>query len=86
MTNENAPTAFDTLLTTLKFSNADLVKASTEQLTFKMVQKARKGAPLSAKAQQKIINVLIKLKPGMNFKHRVLFTLKKDEALDVDGE
>ena len=33
----------DELMTELGLSNADLVKASTEQLTFKMVQKARGG-------------------------------------------
>ena len=46
------------LMTERGFSNADLVKASTEQLTFKMVQKARKGKPLTPNMQKKILVAL----------------------------
>jgi len=45
-------------MTELGLSNADLVKASTEQLTFKMVQKARKGKPLTPNVRNKIIAAL----------------------------
>ncbi len=48
----------DELMTELGLSNADLVKASTEQLTFKMVQKARKGKPLTPNVQNKILAAL----------------------------
>ncbi len=51
-------------MTKLGLSNADLVKASTEQLTFKMVQKARKGKPLTPNVQNKIIAALKALVPG----------------------
>ena len=46
------------LMTERGLSNADLVKASTEQLTFKMVQKARKGKPLTPNVQKKILAAL----------------------------
>jgi len=54
----------DELMTELGLSNADLVKASTEQLTFKMVQKARKGKPLTPNVQNKILAALKVLLPG----------------------
>ena len=44
-------------------SNADLVKASTEQLTFKMVQKGRKGKPLTPNVQGKILRALAAVRP-----------------------
>ena len=50
-------------MTELGLSNADLVKASTEQLTFKMVQKARKGKPLTPNVQNKIVAALKVLLP-----------------------
>ncbi len=51
-------------MTELGLSNADLVKASTEQLTFKMVQKARKGKLLTPNVQNKILAALKTLVPG----------------------
>jgi hypothetical protein len=51
----------DEVMTRLGLSNADLVKASTEQLSFKMMQKARKGRRLTPNIQRKIINALQKL-------------------------
>lgn len=54
----------DELMTERGLSNADLVKASTEQLTFKMVQKARKGKPLTPNVQNKILAALKVLVPG----------------------
>lgn len=53
----------DELITELGLANADLVNASTEQLTFKMVQKARKGKPLTPNVKNKIINALQTLVP-----------------------
>lgn len=50
----------------LGLANADLVKASTEQLTFKMVQKARKGKPLTPNVQYKILAALQTLRPEDN--------------------
>ncbi len=54
----NSPPPLDTLLTTLNISNADLVKASTEQLSFKQVQKARRGKPVTPNIQGKILRAL----------------------------
>ncbi len=48
----------DGLLTGLGLTNHDLVAASTEQLTHKMVQKGRKGRRLTFNARQKILNAL----------------------------
>jgi len=58
------PSPLDELMTGLGLSNADLVKASTEQLTFKMVQKARKGKTLTPNVQNKILAALKVLIPG----------------------
>jgi hypothetical protein len=42
------------------FENRDLVETSTEQLTYKQVQKARRGRRLSANLQAKVKNALEK--------------------------
>ncbi len=52
------PQALDSILKARGLSNADLVKASTEQLTFKQVQKARTGRPVTANIQGKITRAL----------------------------
>jgi hypothetical protein len=46
------------VLTARGLANGDLVKASTEQLTFKQVQKARMGRPVTANIQGKIMRAL----------------------------
>lgn len=51
------------IMTDLKLTNHDLVAASTEQLSHKVVQKARKGRRLTPNLKHKILNALIKLKP-----------------------
>lgn len=48
----------DSLLDSLGLHNRDLVEASTEQLTHKQVQKARKGRKVTANIQHKILNAL----------------------------
>jgi len=52
------PQPLDTLLDTLGIDNHRLVAASTEQLTHKQVQKARKGRRISRNSQQKILKAL----------------------------
>jgi len=52
------PQPLDNILKTRGLDNADLVKASTEQLTFKQVQKARSGQPVSVNIQNKILRAL----------------------------
>ena len=54
----------DALMIRLGLSNADLVNASTEQLTFKMVQKGRRGRNLTGNVQHKILSALHKLRPN----------------------
>lgn len=53
----------DALLTGWDVSNAQVVSASTKQLSHKMVQKARKGRRLTPHAQYKILAALNTLKP-----------------------
>ncbi len=51
----------DTVMTKLGISNADLVNVSTEQLSFKMVNKARKGRRVTLNIQQKILRAMLQL-------------------------
>ena len=55
------PQPLDGVMRELGLSNHDLVAASTEQLTHKMVQKGRKGRRLTANARNKILNALSRL-------------------------
>jgi hypothetical protein len=48
----------DTLMIGLKLKGEDLVKRSSEQLTFKQVRKARMGQRVTPNIQQKILNAL----------------------------
>lgn len=61
--HEQGAGPLNSLMTRLELTNADLVKASTEQLTFKMVQKARKGKPLTLNVQKKILDALRTVRP-----------------------
>lgn len=54
-------------------TNADLVEASTAQLTFKMVQKARKGKPISLAIQKKILAAFQTLSPDEKYTLEMLF-------------
>lgn len=54
----DAPSNLDRIMTERNISNADLVKASTEQLTFKQVHKARLGKSITPNIQYKVINAL----------------------------
>ena len=57
----------------LELSNNDLVSASEEQLTHKMVQKGRKGRRLTPNIKVKILKALEKVAPARNFSHKDLF-------------
>lgn len=48
------------LMIRLNLKNSDLVERSTDQLTYKMVAKGRKGRQLTLNAQQKILKALNK--------------------------
>lgn len=63
----------DKIMTDLKLSNHDLVAASTEQLSHKVVQKGRKGRRLTLNAQHKILNAIVKLKPEAKLTLQKLF-------------
>jgi len=54
----SGPQPLDLILTTLGVKNSDLVRASTEQLTHKMVAKGRKGRRLTRNVQEKIRRAL----------------------------
>lgn len=81
MENENIPQPLDTLMTKLGLTNADLVRASTEQLSFKVVQKGRKGRRLTSNMQEKILNAFLALKPGLRLKRRDLFRYELNESV-----
>ena len=48
----------DGILKARGLDNKDLVNASTQQLTFKQIQKARKGQPVTVNIQGKITDAL----------------------------
>ena len=63
----------DAVLNGLGLKNADLVAASTEFLTHKQVNKARKGRRLTTNVQLKILNALNKLGGERKFRREDLF-------------
>ena len=71
--NNLGPQPLDNLMTSLALSNHDLVGASTEQLTHKMVSKGRKGRRLTLNARHKILAALKTLKPDQAFTLKDLF-------------
>lgn len=54
-------------------SNADLVGASPDQLSFKMVQKGRRGKAISRNVQNKILRALQILRPDEPLAWKDLF-------------
>lgn len=67
------PQPIDGILKARGLDNADLVKASTEQLTFKQVQKARSGRPVTANIQGKIVRALNACGGDVQYQARDLF-------------
>jgi hypothetical protein len=59
------------ILIKLNLTNDDLVRASTEQLTFKQVQKARAGKHVTANIEGKIVRALALC--GHTYRQRELF-------------
>ena len=57
-TREHGPQPLDGLMERWHLSNHDLVNASTEQLSHKQVQKARKGRHLTLHLMQKVMRAL----------------------------
>jgi len=65
--------SFNDILIQLKLSNDDLVNASTEQLTFKQVQKARAGKKITSNIEGKIVRALNACGEGFSYRQRELF-------------
>jgi hypothetical protein len=63
----------DGILRERGLDNAALVRASTEQLTFKQVQKARAGRPLTANIRAKITRALNACGGEIRYEARDLF-------------
>ena len=63
----------DALMAKHGLTNHALVAASTEQLSHKVVQKARKGRRLTPRAKNKILEALQSVLPEEKFAHRDLF-------------
>ena len=55
---ENGVQPLDAIMTTHELTNTDIVKSSPHQLSFKMINKARKGRRVSTKIQVKITEAL----------------------------
>ena len=68
----------DELMTKLELSNAQLVQASKEQLSFKNVQKGRTGRRITPNIQEKILNALLNIKPDLKLSRRDLFRYEMD--------
>lgn len=69
------PQPLDMVLKEANITNHDLVAASTEQLTHKMVAKGRKGRRLTRNVQTKILNALNKVS-GKTFTLEQLFNYR----------
>ena len=52
---------------------SDIVAASTEQMTYKMILKACKGRKLTTKVQEKVLNALNKV-TGKSYSLKDIFT------------
>jgi hypothetical protein len=65
--------SLDDILKSRGLDNVHLVKASTQQLTFKQVQKARSGQPVTANIQDKIVRALNACGGDVEYTVRELF-------------
>lgn len=63
----------DEIMTRLNLKNSDLVEKSSEQLSHKVVGKARKGRRLTLNAQLKILKALNASEPAQRFALTDLF-------------
>jgi hypothetical protein len=72
-TNDLGVQPLNALMIQYGLTNHALVAASTEQLSHKVVQKARKGRRLTPKMKTKVLNTLHLALPEKQFAHRNLF-------------
>ncbi len=61
MADNFGPQPLEEVMRRFNLTAAQLVEASTEQLSFKMIQKGRKGRRLTPNVQKKILNALRKV-------------------------
>ncbi|HTL69980.1 MAG TPA: hypothetical protein VL404_01695 [Candidatus Eisenbacteria bacterium] len=80
-TDTETPQPLDAIMSLYGLSNADLVTKSTEQLTFKMVAKGRRGRRVSPNVQEKILNALLAAKPDLRLRRRDLFRYTPPDAV-----
>ena len=73
MESADVDTPLDSLMTRLNLTNHDLVAASTEQLTHKMVAKGRKGKKLTPNVQHKIWSALKAVRPEFSVTLKKIF-------------
>ena len=66
----------DQLMVKEGLSNTDLVEASTQQLTHKMVAKARNGRRLTTNIKNKILVSVKSLRPQLTITFKELFNYK----------
>jgi hypothetical protein len=59
-------------------TNHTLVDASTEMITHKMVQRARKGRRLTKRTQEKVLRALQQAVPQQSYKRSDVFTYVGD--------
>ncbi len=64
----------DKVMKALMLSDTDLVDKSTDNLTFRMVLKARKGRRIKARTQLRVLRALNDCSPEKKFTHEDIFT------------
>ena len=79
MQNDLKMQPLDAILSSLSLKNDDLVKASSEQLTHKQVQKARKGRHITSNIKGKITRALNTVIKEEKYAEKDLF-LKKNRS------
>ncbi|MCK5215029.1 MAG: hypothetical protein KAR05_06715 [Candidatus Omnitrophica bacterium] len=73
MQKEFSAPPLDAVLENLSLKNDALVRASSEQLTHKQVQKARKGRPITTNIQGKIVRALNAVVGNKKYTEKNLF-------------
>jgi hypothetical protein len=63
----------DQIMSDNGLSNHVLVEASTEFLTHKVIQKARKGRRLTRRTQEKVVRALNQVSPGQTYRREQIF-------------
>ncbi len=67
------PQPLDIIMTAIELSNATLVRASTEQLTFRMVSRGRNGRRLTPNGKRKILEAMNNINAKIHYEVEDLF-------------